>query len=239
MHKPQVGIASVWYEGNTCNMHLERPGRARSRKGCTAAGTGRHAVQHHRRQRRHLDGHRGHVLLAAVARPDRRLDRDRDARPVVRRQHLDSRLRQEHARLPDRDGPAQSPVADGLWRHDQAGPLHARRQRREARHRLGLPVLRRIPGRHDRREDRAAKSSRKACPGAGACGGMYTANTMASAIEAMGMSLPYSSSIPADDPAKLDECFRGRRGDSHLPGTRHQAARHHDPRARSRTRWSS
>ena len=37
---------------------------------------------------------------------------------------------------------------------------------------------------------------------------MYTANTMASAIEAMGMSLPYSSSIPAEDPAKLEECFR-------------------------------
>jgi dihydroxy-acid dehydratase len=46
------------------------------------------------------------------------------------------------------------------------------------------------------------------CPGAGACGGMYTANTMASAIEAMGMSLPYSSSIPAVDPAKRDECRR-------------------------------
>ena len=37
----------------------------------------------------------------------------------------------------------------------------------------------------------------KACPGAGACGGMYTANTMASAIEALGMSLPYNSSNPA------------------------------------------
>jgi len=49
---------------------------------------------------------------------------------------------------------------------------------------------------------------RKSCPGAGACGGMYTANTMASAIEAMGMTLPYSSSIPAEDPAKLDECLR-------------------------------
>src|SRR3954447_3830427 len=45
-------------------------------------------------------------------------------------------------------------------------------------------------------------------PGAGACGGMYTANTMASAIEALGMSLPYSSSIPAEDPLKLEECFR-------------------------------
>lgn len=48
---------------------------------------------------------------------------------------------------------------------------------------------------------------RRSCPGAGACGGMYTANTMASAIEAMGMSLPYSSSIPAEDPAKLQECI--------------------------------
>jgi len=48
----------------------------------------------------------------------------------------------------------------------------------------------------------------KSCPGAGACGGMYTANTMASAIEAMGLSLPYSSSIPATDPAKRDECHR-------------------------------
>ena len=48
----------------------------------------------------------------------------------------------------------------------------------------------------------------KSCPGAGACGGMYTANTMSSAIEALGMSLPYSSSIPAEHPDKLDECIR-------------------------------
>ena len=42
------------------------------------------------------------------------------------------------------------------------------------------------------------------CPGA--CGGMYTANTMSSSIEALGMSVPYSSSIPAVDPLKMDEC---------------------------------
>ena len=47
---------------------------------------------------------------------------------------------------------------------------------------------------------------RHSCPGAGACGGMYTANTMACAIEALGMSLPYSSSIPAEHPDKLKEC---------------------------------
>ncbi|WP_287128640.1 dihydroxy-acid dehydratase [Candidatus Cyanaurora vandensis] len=47
-----------------------------------------------------------------------------------------------------------------------------------------------------------------ACPGAGACGGMYTANTMACAIEALGMTLPYSSCTPATDPAKQAECLQ-------------------------------
>ena len=49
---------------------------------------------------------------------------------------------------------------------------------------------------------------RNACPGAGACGGMYTANTMSSAIEALGMSLPYNSSNPAVSSDKTDECAR-------------------------------
>lgn len=47
-----------------------------------------------------------------------------------------------------------------------------------------------------------------ACPGAGACGGMYTANTMATAIESMGLSLPGSSSTPATSPAKMRECVK-------------------------------
>ena len=47
---------------------------------------------------------------------------------------------------------------------------------------------------------------KNACPGAGACGGMYTANTMSSAIEALGMSLPYSSSNPAKSNEKNQEC---------------------------------
>ncbi|GAB5523055.1 MAG: dihydroxy-acid dehydratase [Roseivirga sp.] len=47
---------------------------------------------------------------------------------------------------------------------------------------------------------------KNSCPGAGACGGMYTANTMSSAIEALGMSLPYSSSNPAISPEKEIEC---------------------------------
>lgn len=55
-----------------------------------------------------------------------------------------------------------------------------------------------------------------ACPGAGACGGMYTANTMASAIEALGMSLPYSSSIPATHPDKIRECHQAGAAIRHL-----------------------
>jgi dihydroxy-acid dehydratase len=55
-------------------------------------------------------------------------------------------------------------------------------------------------------EEERQEIVQKSCPGAGACGGMYTANTMACAIEAMGMSLPYSSSAPALSPEKRDEC---------------------------------
>jgi len=57
-------------------------------------------------------------------------------------------------------------------------------------------------------EEERKEVVRNAIPGAGACGGMYTANTMATAIEALGMSLPYSSSYPAEYPEKRDECFR-------------------------------
>jgi dihydroxy-acid dehydratase len=55
-----------------------------------------------------------------------------------------------------------------------------------------------------------------ACPGAGACGGMYTANTMASAIEALGMSLPYSASNPALSKDKSEECKQAAKAIYHL-----------------------
>ena len=55
-----------------------------------------------------------------------------------------------------------------------------------------------------------------ACPGAGACGGMYTANTMSSAIESMGLSLPYSSCTPATSDDKLEECTRVGKAILHL-----------------------
>ena len=56
-------------------------------------------------------------------------------------------------------------------------------------------------------EEERQEITRHSCPGQGACGGMYTANTMATAIEALGMSLPYSSSSPADSDEKKRECL--------------------------------
>ncbi|KAK3313569.1 dihydroxy-acid/6-phosphogluconate dehydratase [Apodospora peruviana] len=64
------------------------------------------------------------------------------------------------------------------------------------------------PGANATPSDVLEDITQHACPGAGACGGMYTANTMATAIEAMGLSLPGSSSYPATSPEKARECER-------------------------------
>ncbi len=64
-------------------------------------------------------------------------------------------------------------------------------------------------------EDRLAIVA-NACPSYGACGGMYTANTMATAIEALGLSLPFSSSTPAAHQAKIDECIQAGHAIRHL-----------------------
>ena len=67
-----------------------------------------------------------------------------------------------------------------------------------------------------------------AIPGPGSCGGMYTANTMASAIEALGMSLPNSSAQNAISPAKKDDCRRAGAACVDMLKQRHPPARHHD-----------
>jgi len=114
MNKPQVGIASVWFEGNPCNMHLLQLAE-KVKEGLTAVG---------------LVGMRFNTIgvsdgismgtdgmsFSLQSRPDCRFHRDRNGRTVVRRQHLHPRLRQKHAGLHHGDGPAQSPVADDLWR---------------------------------------------------------------------------------------------------------------------------
>ncbi len=61
---------------------------------------------------------------------------------------------------------------------------------------------------HKITEAQVIEVERHACPGAGSCGGMYTANTMSSAIEAMGMSLPYSSTMAAEDREKAESAYQ-------------------------------
>ncbi len=124
---------------------------------------------------------------------------------MVRRKRLPAGVRQEHARRGHGHGPRQPPVAHGLRRHHPAR-LRAHARRRGHRHCVRLPGLRQyLSG--DISEEERHDIIRHACPGAGACGGMYTANTLATAIETMGLTIPGSSSNPAESDAKKDECL--------------------------------
>ena len=77
-------------------------------------------------------------------------------------------------------------------------------------------------------EDELAEIERNACPGEGACGGMFTANTMSSIGEALGMSLPGSASPPAIDARRDGDAQRRRRGRGEHAAARHHAAPDHD-----------
>ena len=124
-----------------------RPGREGEGGGRGGRGEGV-ALQHRRGVGRHVDGHRGDVVLAPVPRPHRGLHRDRDPRPVVRRPHHDPGVRQEHARVPDGDGPDQPAVDHGLRRHN---PRRTHVERSGGGHRQRVPELRPVPrGQHRR-----------------------------------------------------------------------------------------
>ena len=129
------------------------------------------------------------------------------------------RLRQEHARLHDGHGAARPPGRVRLRRHDPPG----RRSKRDI-----VSVFEAV-GAHAAGtisdKQLQAKSSARRFPGAGSCGGMYTANTMASAIEALGMSLPNSSRAGAVSRHKRTDCRAGRARRRQPDQARHQAAR--------------
>ena len=129
------------------------------------------------------------------------------------------RVRQEHAGCHDRDGADEHPRGVRLRRDHQAGaPWRARPHGRE-RLRGGGPARRRQP--------RAAEFEaveRKACPGAGSCGGMFTANTMSSVFEAMGMSLPGSSTMAAEDAEKAESAAQSAEALLVVHPPRHHAA---------------
>ncbi|MCG6872661.1 MAG: dihydroxy-acid dehydratase [Gammaproteobacteria bacterium] len=201
MQKPQVGIASVWYEGNTCNMHLLDLA-AKVREGVQAAGMVG--------MRFNTIGVSDGISMGTDGMSYSLQSRDLIADSVetlVAAQWYDGLIA-----IPgcDKNMPG---VMMAIGRLDRPG-LMVYGGTIRAGHWQGqsLDVVSAfqaygefISGRID--DGQRQQIVRHACPGAGACGGMYTANTMATAIEAMGMSLPYSASVPALDPGKLSECL--------------------------------
>jgi dihydroxy-acid dehydratase len=201
MDKAQVGISSVWYEGNTCNMHLNDLA-AKVREGVVAAGLVG--------MRFNTIGVSDGISMGTDGMSFSLQSRDLIAdsiETVMSAQWYDANIS-----LPGCDknmpgcliamGRLNRPslmiyggtIKPGHYQDQTLDVVSAFQSYGEF-----------IAGKID--ENTRHNIVTHACPGAGACGGMYTANTMASAIEAMGMSLPYSSSTPAVDPGKLAECM--------------------------------
>jgi len=202
MAKAEVGIASVWWEGNTCNMHLNDLA-AQVKEGVTAADLVG--------MRFNTIGVSDGISMGTEGMSYSLQSRDLIAdsvETVMGGQWYDGLIA-----IPgcDKNMPGVMIAMGRLNRpalmvyggtikpgHSKAG---ATLDIVSAFQSYGQYIAGSID--EEQRKDIVDHS----CPGAGACGGMYTANTMASAIEAMGMSLPYSSSIPAVDPGKMQECL--------------------------------
>jgi dihydroxy-acid dehydratase len=203
MDKAQVGIASVWYEGNPCNMHLDDLA-AKVKHGVSAAGLVG--------MRFNTIGVSDGISMGTEGMSYSLQSRDLIAdsiETVMAAQWYDANIS-----LPGCDKNMPGCVM-AMARLDRPSLMIYGGTIKPGFDRNGekLDVVSAfqcygefLAGRID--EETRSEVVRRACPGAGACGGMYTANTMASAIEALGMSLPYSSSTPAEDPQKLEECFQ-------------------------------
>jgi dihydroxy-acid dehydratase len=202
LQKPQVGIASMWWEGNTCNMHLDTLA-AYVKEGVQAAG---------------LVGLRFNTIGVSdgismgtdgmsYSLPSRDLIAD-SIETVVSAQWYDAVVT-----IPGCDKNMPGSVM-AMFRLNRPAlmvyggtikPGFAQGKPRDvisAFQSYGEYLAGTIT------DQQRLDIVMHACPGAGACGGMYTANTMATAIEALGLTLPYSSSTPAEDPGKRDECQR-------------------------------
>jgi dihydroxy-acid dehydratase len=202
MSKPQVGIASMWFEGNPCNMHLLRLGE-KVKEGVAAAGMVG--------LRFNTIGVSDGISMGTEGMSYSLQSRDLIAdsiETVMAAQWYDANVS-----IPgcDKNMPGCLIAMGRLNRPSLMVYGGTIRAGHLGQQKLDIVSAFQSYGQflsHSIQEEERKGIVRHACPGAGACGGMYTANTMASAIEAMGMALPYSSSTPAEDPAKLDECFR-------------------------------
>ena len=202
LQKAQVGIASMWWEGNTCNMHLDKLA-AYVKEGVEAAGL----VGLRFNTIGVSDGISMGTEGMSYSLPSRDLIAD-SIETVVGAQWYDAVVT-----IPGCDKNMPGSVM-AMFRLNRPSlmvyggtikPGFAQGKPRDvisAFQSYGEYIAGTIT------DQQRLDIVMHACPGAGACGGMYTANTMATAIEALGLSLPYSSSTPAEDSGKRDECHR-------------------------------
>ena len=202
MNKPQVGIASMWYEGNPCNKHLNTLS-AKVKEGVESAG---------------LVGLRFNTIGVSdgISMGTDGMSFSLQSRDLIAdsiETLMGAQWYDANISLPgcDKNMPGCLMAMGRLNRpslmvyggtikpgHDADGnPLDIV----SAFQCYGQYVAGQMS------DEERQEVVRNACPGAGACGGMYTANTMATAIEALGMSLPFSSSTPAEDAMKDKECI--------------------------------
>ena len=200
MQKPQIGIASMGWEGNTCNMHLNRLA-GEVKKGIQGAGLLGLIF--------HTIGVSDGISMGTEGMRTSLVSRDIIAdsiEAVMRAQWYDGNVS-----LPgcDKNMPGVMMAAARVNRPTiivyggTIAPGHYQGQK------LDIVSAFEAYGKylkHDLTREEMEEIVKRSCPGEGACGGMYTANTMGSAIETLGLSLPNSSSYPARDPRKLDEC---------------------------------
>ncbi|KAI0062888.1 dihydroxy-acid dehydratase [Artomyces pyxidatus] len=213
MEKPQIGISPIWWEGNPCNSHLLDLAKV-VKRGCEEEG---------------LVGltfntigvsdaiTMGTDVILLIHCHVRLPSRDLIADSIEAAQHYDGNIS-----IPgcDKNMPG---CAIAAARHNRptiliyGGTIEAGRRNvdcpqmgykkgdtvniSDAFESYGAFAVGKI------NDEQRFDVVRHACPGAGACGGMYTANTMSSALEVLGLSLPYSSSTPATFEAKTKECF--------------------------------
>ncbi len=206
MNKAQVGIGSVWYEGNSCNMHLDELS-IKVKQGVTESdligmrfntigvsdgiSMGTDGMSYSL-QSRDLIADSFETIMAAqwydamIALPG--CDKNMPGTVMAM-----GRLNRPSIMIYGGTIKAGCAVLDGKEEKlDIVSAFQA----------YGQSIAGSIT------EEQRQTIIEKSCPGAGACGGMYTANTMASFIECLGLSLPYSSCTPAEDDAKYDECVR-------------------------------
>ncbi|KAG9412534.1 hypothetical protein AC1031_015445 [Aphanomyces cochlioides] len=200
MSKPQVGIASMWWEGNPCNMHLLDLAKE-IKTGVQNAG---------------MVGFRFNTIGVSdviaqgtagmsYSLPSRDLIAD-SIETVMGAQYYDGNIL-----IPgcDKNMPG---CLIAMARHNRPSLIvYGGTIRAGCRNGQTIDALSAFEGYGEYLANRITDDDRKdiirkACPGPGACGGMYTANTMATAIEVLGLSLPYSSSSPAESKQKLQEC---------------------------------